>query len=107
MEEIHNVVRVPIEAVAEMRGRHFVLLMNENEPQVTAVTVGKGNDEYIEVLSGLKENDIIAANAYQIIEQFQAGAGGDQQRRGMFPGMPGGGGGGGGYRQLAPGGAPH
>jgi HlyD family secretion protein len=100
VEEVHNVVRVPTEAVAEMGGRHFVLLMNENEPQMTMVSVGKGNDEYIEVLSGLKENDRIAANAYQILEQFQQ-EGGDQQRRGMFPGMPGGGGGGG-MRQLAP-----
>jgi len=102
VEKVHNVVRVPTEAVAEMGGRHFVLLMNENEPQMTMVSVGKGNDEYIEVLSGLKVNDRIAANAYQILEQFQQG-GDVQQRRGMFPGMPGGGA----MRQLAPGGAPH
>lgn len=97
VEEVHNVVRVPTEAVAEMGGRHFVLLMTENEPQMTMVSIGKGNDQYIEVLSGLKENDRIAANAYQILEQFEQG-GGDQQRRGMF-GMPEGGGG---MRQLAP-----
>ena len=103
VEEVHNVVRVPTEAVAERGGMHFVLLINENEPQMTMVTVGKGNDEYIEVLSGLKENDRIAANAYQILEQFQQEAGGAQQRGGMFPGMPGGGG----IRQLAPGGALH
>ena len=91
VEEVHNVVRVPTEAVAEREGMHFVLLMNENEPQMTMVSVGKGNDEYIEVLSGLKENDRIAANAYQILEQFQQQAGGAQEGRGMFPGMPGGG----------------
>ena len=101
VEEVHNVVRVPTEAVAERGGMHFVLLMNENGPQMTMVSVGKGNDEYIEVLSGLKENDRIAANAYQVLEQFQQQAGGGQQGRGMF-GMPGGGGGGGGMRQLAP-----
>jgi len=92
VEEVHNVVRVPTEAVAEREGMHFVLLMNENEPQMTMVRVGKGNEEYIEVLSGLEENDRIAANAYQILEQFQQQAGGAQQRGGMFPGMPGGGG---------------
>jgi len=98
VEEVHNVVRVPTEAVAEREGMYFVLLMNENEPQMTMVSVGKGNDEYIEVLSGLKENDRIAANAYQILEQFQQQAGDAQQREGMFPGMQGGGG----IRQLAP-----
>ena len=92
VEEVHNVVRVPTEAVAERGGMHFVLLMNENEPQMTMVRVGKGNDQYIEVLSGLKENDRIAANAYQILEQFQEQAGGAQEGRGMFPGMRGGGG---------------
>jgi len=91
VEEVHNVVRVPTEAVVERQGRHFVLLMNENEPQMTMVRVGKGNDEYIEVLSGLKEDDRIAANAYQIFEQFQQQAGGAEGRGGMFPGMPGGG----------------
>jgi len=99
VEEVRNVVRIPTEAVAERGGRHFVLLMNENEPQMTVVTVGKGNDEYIEVLSGLKENDRIAANAYQILEQFQQQAGDVQKRGGMFPGMPGGGGA---MRQLTP-----
>ncbi len=96
VEEVYNVVRIPTEAVAEIEGRHFVLMMNGNEPQMTMVSIGKANDEYIEVLSGLKENDRIAANAYQIHQ----GAGDDQQRRGMF-GMPRRGGGGG-VRQLAP-----
>ncbi len=92
VEEVHNVVRVPTEAVAERGGMHFVLLMSENGPQMAMVTVGKGNDEYLEVLSGLKENDRIAANAYQILEQFQQQAGGAEGRGGMFPGMRGGGG---------------
>ena len=92
VEEVYDVVRVPTEAVAERGGMHFVLLVNENEPQMTMVRVGKGNDEYIEVLSGLKENDRIAANAYQILEQFQQQAGGAQEGRGMFPGMRRGGG---------------
>ena len=90
VEEVYNVVRVPTEAVVERGGMHFVLLMKENEPQMTMVRVGKGNDEYVEVLSGLKENDRIAANAYQIFEQFQQQAGGAEGRRGMFPGMRGG-----------------
>lgn len=102
VEEVRNVVRVPTEAVVEMGGRHFVLLLNENEPQMTMVSVGKSNDEYVEVTSGLKENDRIAANAYQLFEQFQQQAGGDEGRRGLFPGMRGGGGGRGGVRQLAP-----
>lgn len=91
VEEVYDVVRVPIEAVVERGGMHFVLLVTENEPKMTMVRVGKGNDEYVEVLSGLKENDRIAANAYQIFEQFQQQAGGTEGRGGMFPGMRGGG----------------
>jgi multidrug efflux pump subunit AcrA (membrane-fusion protein) len=100
VEEVHNVVRVPTEAVVEQKGKHFVFLVEENAQRIVSVNVGKGNDEYIEVLSGLKENDRIAANAYQLFEQFKQQALSGAQKGGMFPGMPGGGGT---MRQLVPG----
>lgn len=92
VEEAHSVLRVPTEAVVERNGRHFVLLMKEDKPTITPVQVGKGNEEYVEVVSGLKENDRIAANAYQLFEQFQREAGQVPQQPGMMPLMPGGGG---------------
>jgi len=93
VEETHNVLRVPTEAVVERNGRHFVLLVKEDKPQITPVEIGKGNEEYMEIVSGLKENDRIAANAYELFEQFQREAGQlPQQRPGMVPLMPGGGG---------------
>jgi len=51
--------------------------------------MGKGNEEYIEVTSGLRENDRIAANAYQLFEQFQQKAGKFAQQKGIVPLMPG------------------
>jgi len=89
VEEVHNVIRIPTEAVVEEGGRHFVLLVKKGEPQITPVKVGKGNEEYIEVTSGLRENDRIAANAYQLFEQFQQKAGKSAQQRGIVPLMPG------------------
>jgi len=100
VEEVHNVVRVPTEAVVEQKGKHFVFLIEEDAQKIIPVKVGKGNDEYIEVLSGLKENDRIAANAYQLFEQFKQETLSNVKKEGMFPSMPGGGA----MKKLAPGG---
>lgn len=102
VEEVRNVIRVPTEAVVERGGRHFVFLVEEDAQRIIPVNVGKGNDEYVEVTSGLKENDRIAANAYQLFEQFRQEAGSAEERGGMFPGMRTGGGRRGGMGQLAP-----
>jgi hypothetical protein len=71
VEEVHNVVRVPTEAVAEKQGSHFVYLIEGETERIIPVKLGKGNDQYVEVLSGLKENDRILANAYQLFEQLK------------------------------------
>ena len=71
VEEVHNVVRVPTEAVAEKQGSHFVYLIEGETQRIIPVKLGKGNDQYVEVLSGLKANDRILANAYQLFEQLK------------------------------------
>jgi len=71
VEEVHNVVRVPTEAVAEKQGSHFVYLIEGEIEKIIPVELGKGNDQYVEVLSGLKANDRILANAYQLFEQLK------------------------------------
>ena len=71
VEEVHNVVRVPAVAVAEKQGSHFVLLVENDTQRIVPVKLGRSNDQYVEVLSGLKANDRIAANAYQLFEQLK------------------------------------
>ena len=71
VEEVHNVVRIPTEAVAEKQGSHFVYLIEGETQRIIPVKLGKGNDQYVEVLSGLKANDRILANAYQLFEQLK------------------------------------
>ena len=85
VEEVHNVVRVPTEAVAEKQGRHFVYLIEEETERIIPVKLGKGNDQYVEVLSGLKANDRILANAYQLFEQLKQEPIKDEKKGEVFP----------------------
>jgi len=88
VEEVHDVVRVPTEAVAEKQGRHFVYLIEGETQRIIQVKLGKGNDQYVEVLSGLKENDRIAANAYQLFEQPQQEPIKDEKKGEVFFDVP-------------------
>ena len=66
-----NVLSLYPEAVAEKQGRHFVYLIEGETQRIIPVKLGKGNDQYVEVLSGLKANDRILANAYQLFGQLK------------------------------------
>ena len=85
VEEVHNVVRVPTEAVAEKQGSHFVYLIEGETQRISPVELGKGNDQYVEVLSGLKANDRIAANGYQLFEQLKQEPIKDKEKGEVFP----------------------
>jgi len=85
VEEVRNVVRVPTEAVAEKQGSHFVYLIEGETGKIIPVKLGKGNDQYVEVLSGLKKNDRILANAYQLFEQVQQEPTKDKEKGEVFP----------------------
>ena len=85
VEEVHDVVRVPVEAVAEKQGSHFVYLIEGETETIIPVKLGKGNDQYVEVLSGLKANDRILANAYQLFEQLKQEPIKDKEKGEVFP----------------------
>ena len=85
VEEVHNVVRIPTEAVAEKQGSHFVYLIEGETERIMPVKLGRGNDQYVEVLSGLKANDKILANAYQLFEQLKQEPIKDEKKGEVFP----------------------
>ncbi len=57
--EKNNVLVVPIEAVEQMRNKSFVLISTDSGTQRTPVEVGLHNENFIEITSGLKEEDQI------------------------------------------------
>ena len=91
VEEVHDVVRIPASAVVEQKGTHYVILVEEDtQGRIVPIKVGKGTDEYIQVLSGLTKNDRIAANAYQLFEQFKQQPPSAVKKEGILPELPGG-----------------
>jgi HlyD family secretion protein len=52
-----NVVAVPIQAVASVKGDQVCFVGRGNSPRKQAVEVGLYNDKFIEIKSGLKEGD--------------------------------------------------
>ena len=54
---LNNVVFIPIEAVQEQEGKFFVYRNNGGTPETVDVTLGLSNDGFVEITSGLKEDD--------------------------------------------------
>ena len=56
---LKNVVFVPVEAVFEESGKYFVYKKSLGHPKKREVTIGKANDNYVQILEGLEENDVV------------------------------------------------
>jgi HlyD family secretion protein len=87
---------LPIEAVQELRGRFFVMVPSAAEPTRRSgnrveIEVGLHNENYVEVVSGLNEGDVV------LVPQKSTVTGSESNRPGrvMMPGGPPPGGGGG------------
>lgn len=62
VEEIPNVLQVPVQAVLELGGRHFCLTKNGNSLQRREVTIGSSNNEFVVIRDGLGEDEQVALN---------------------------------------------
>lgn len=58
-QTLSNVLYVPVEAIFEKSGRFFVYRDTGGNPQETDVEIGLSNDNYVEIKSGISENDVI------------------------------------------------
>ncbi len=54
-----NILIVDKDAVYEKNGEKYVLLLDNNEEKEVKITTGIENSNYVEIINGLKENDII------------------------------------------------
>jgi macrolide-specific efflux system membrane fusion protein len=62
-QDRENILLIPADAVYKENGANYVLLKQNNgkEPLKTTVTLGITDDKNIEVISGIKKNDVIIA----------------------------------------------
>ncbi|MGJ8697053.1 MAG: HlyD family efflux transporter periplasmic adaptor subunit [Verrucomicrobiaceae bacterium] len=62
IEELSNVLTVPIQAVTTVDGKQLCYRSNGGEPEPITVEIGKFNTKYIEIKSGLEEGQEIMLN---------------------------------------------
>jgi HlyD family secretion protein len=63
--EYPNVLAVPIQSVASFGRKKFVFVETGREYVPREVEIGNTNISFVEITSGLKENEVVALDAYQ------------------------------------------
>jgi multidrug efflux pump subunit AcrA (membrane-fusion protein) len=88
-----NVLAVPEETVSTLAGVSSVYVIENGAVKQMTVQLGEREGKNIEVVSGLKGNEILAAsNLNELVSGVKVGAGGDDEEGGIAGGTPGGGG---------------
>lgn len=59
VSERNNILQIPISSVYMEEGNSIVYIMTSRGPTIRRVKTGLSNDRFIEILSGLVENDIV------------------------------------------------
>jgi len=63
----NNVLRIPLEAVIEKRGEHFVYVLKDENALLTRISQGFNNMEFVEINSGISEGEkIIISNLEKV-----------------------------------------
>jgi multidrug efflux pump subunit AcrA (membrane-fusion protein) len=61
--EMHNVLVVPVQAVAENKGDFYAFVDEPGGVKLRKVKVGENNEKLVEILDGLKEGESVALDA--------------------------------------------
>ncbi len=72
-----NVLLVPNSTLKSQRNNYFVEVIQNGKPQVKEVKIGLSNDEVTEIISGLKEGDIVITGISNLNQD-------NNQRRSLF-----------------------
>ncbi len=62
VERASDVLQVPVQAVAEHKGKFFALVKNGESYETRPIEVGTSNDKVITIKGGLSENDAVVMN---------------------------------------------
>lgn len=91
--EIQDVLYVPVQSVGSSGGGYFVTRMEDGEAKRRDVQLGRSNEQYVEVVSGLSEGDVISLVNAQVVsggEKEEEGKPAGAGANGMKSGGPGG-----------------
>ncbi|HEX42569.1 MAG TPA: HlyD family efflux transporter periplasmic adaptor subunit [Phycisphaerales bacterium] len=73
IDELHDVLCVPVHAVASQGRQKFCYLVNQGRLEARPVEVGQFNDTFIEIKGGLREGDVISLTPPRYQEKTGAG----------------------------------
>jgi HlyD family secretion protein len=73
VNDLHNVLTVPVSAVVEKDGKFFAWVKGPVGPHRRPLLIGQTNDKVIQVADGLKETDEVILNPRAIIAEAQEG----------------------------------
>ncbi len=62
VRELEDVLYVPVQSIFVEKDQHFVFVESGGKRRRQSVTVGEHNNEFIEVMSGLDEGDVVMLN---------------------------------------------
>lgn len=80
--ELHDVINIPVQAVANRNGSKVCYVANSGEPRQQKVKVGQFNETFIEIISGLKAGQKVLLNPPRLLEANNAtGSARDTQGR--------------------------
>lgn len=63
VDNLLNVVAVPVQAIAEHRRQHYVYVRTKDQTERRDVEIGQSNNRLIEVISGIEPDDIVLLDA--------------------------------------------
>lgn len=76
IEQLDDVLAVPIQGILEFKGKDHVYVMTPDGPKRREVKVGTSNEKLVQILEGLKAGDAIALNPAGLLSE--------QERREAF-----------------------
>ena len=91
IEELKDVVAVPINAVQINGTRKYVVVIDGNDKQEVDVTTGLADDEYVEIKSGLSGGEtieVVTVTKQNTIRSSSSGRSGSGMPGGSMPNMP-------------------
>lgn len=73
IEELKNVISIPIQAVVNRNGKKVCYVMGSKEPKQREVDTGLFNDNFVEIKSGLAEGEKVLLNPPRVSESEATG----------------------------------
>ena len=61
--ELSDTLVVPVPAVVPKQGQHFCYVLEQSGATRRAVKIGRSTENYVEVLEGLSEGEVVAFDA--------------------------------------------